>query len=209
MSASHDRILLFLKTRGAMKAADLAEALSMTAMGARQHLATLQAQGLVSFSLQVAGRGRPRRMWSLTAAGDARFPDRHAEVTVFLIDAVRQQLGEAALDQLIGAHEALQLDRYRAGLAGVATPAEALARLASLRSDEGYMAQVQTLDDGDLLLVENHCPICAAASACQGFCRAELANFQAVLGEFGSVEREEHLLSGARRCAYRLRLKQT
>lgn len=48
-------------------------------------------------------------------------------------------------------------------------------------------------------------PICAAASQCQGFCRAELRMFSTLLGQFAEVERVEHLLSGARRCAYRIR----
>jgi predicted ArsR family transcriptional regulator len=29
----------------------------------------------------------------------------------------------------------------------------------------------------EYFLIENHCPICAAATECQGFCRAELSNF--------------------------------
>ena len=43
-----------------------------------------------------------------------------------------------------------------------------------------------------------------AAAACQGFCRAELALFQAALGDGVSVERTDHILAGARRCAYRI-----
>ena len=33
------------------------------------------------------------------------------------------------------------------------------------------MAEVEPQDDGSLLLIENHCPICAAATSCQSFCR--------------------------------------
>ena len=55
------------------------------------------------------------------------------------------------------------------------------------------------------MLVENHCPICAAATACQGLCRDELALFQKVLGPNVEVERTEHILAGARRCAYVIR----
>jgi predicted ArsR family transcriptional regulator len=59
--------------------------------------------------------------------------------------------------------------------------------------------------EGDsYLLVENHCPICAAAAACTGFCRSEQAIFEHVLGRDIRVERIEHLLAGARRCAYRI-----
>ena len=58
--------------------------------------------------------------------------------------------------------------------------------------------------DGSLVLVENHCPICAAATACQGFCRAELDVFRSVLGD-ADVTRNEHIVSGARRCSYTIR----
>ncbi|AHC45613.1 putative transcriptional regulator [Achromobacter xylosoxidans NBRC 15126 = ATCC 27061] len=65
------------------------------------------------------------------------------------------------------------------------------------------MAEYEELDDGSLLFIENHCPICAAATACQGFCRAELAVFEQVLQ--ARVERVEHILKQARRCAYTIR----
>ena len=59
--------------------------------------------------------------------------------------------------------------------------------------------------DGDgFLLLENHCPICTAATACQGFCRSELKIFRDALGADVAVERVEHILAGARRCAYRI-----
>ena len=74
-----------------------------------------------------------------------------------------------------------------------------------MRSAEGYMAQVEVDDDGTLRLVENHCPICAAASFCQGFCRAEKAVFQNVLGPNVRIERDEHIVGGGRRCTYLVR----
>jgi predicted ArsR family transcriptional regulator len=51
------------------------------------------------------------------------------------------------------------------------------------------------------MLVENHCPIRAADASCQGFCRAELAPFERLLAP-NRVERSDHALAGARRCAY-------
>jgi predicted ArsR family transcriptional regulator len=66
------------------------------------------------------------------------------------------------------------------------------------------MASVTAEPGGSFLLVENHCPICAAAAACQGLCRSELAVFRAVLGTEIAIERIDHILAGARRCAYRI-----
>ena len=42
----------------------------------------------------------------------------------------------------------------------------------------------------------------AAATACQGFCRAELDVFRSVLGPDATVTRDEHIVSGGRRCSY-------
>jgi predicted ArsR family transcriptional regulator len=79
-----------------------------------------------------------------------------------------------------------------------------LAALADIRSREGYMASCSKQADGTFLLVEDHCPICAAAATCQALCRSELAIFRKVLGHGIVVERVDHVLAGARRCAYRV-----
>jgi predicted ArsR family transcriptional regulator len=95
-------------------------------------------------------------------------------------------------------------ERYRTALSSRQRLPQKVARLAELRSEEGYMAGWKALPDGTFLLFENHCPICAAARFCQGFCRSELRIFAAVLGEEAQIERYEHILAGARRCAYRI-----
>jgi predicted ArsR family transcriptional regulator len=66
------------------------------------------------------------------------------------------------------------------------------------------MAEFEAQPDGGFLLIENHCPICAAAKTCQGFCRSELELFRAAFGAGTSVTRLEHLLSDGRRCVYRV-----
>jgi predicted ArsR family transcriptional regulator len=93
---------------------------------------------------------------------------------------------------------------YRKGLAREPDIARKLTALADMRSAEGYMARVEVLADEVFLLVEDHCPICAAAMNCQGFCRIELRVFRDLLGPDWHIEREDHLLSGARRCTYRI-----
>jgi predicted ArsR family transcriptional regulator len=201
-----ERLLMLLKTRGPKTAADLGAALGVTGEAARQQLVKLAADGLVEATATPHGVGRPQQSWCLTAKGNARFPDAHAELTVGLLRAVRSTWGEAALDQLIATRAAESLEGYRAALEGAADLGERVRRLAEARSREGYMAECQPAGGG-YLLVENHCPICAAAAACQGFCHAERDVFQKALGDGVSVERTEHIVSGDRRCAYRIGLK--
>lgn len=205
MTLAADRLLFLIKRRGPSTAADLAAALEVSPQSVREQLAGLLEQALVSFEDVATGRGRPRRHWALTEAAQGRFPDTHAELTVDLIGLIRDQLGEAALDRVLTQRERRGLAHYQNHLAGIPDLAGRVSKLAELRSVEGYMAEAVPTDDGDgWLLIEHHCPICAAARVCQGFCRAELEVFRTVLGPNATVSRSEHLLAGGRRCVYRV-----
>jgi predicted ArsR family transcriptional regulator len=204
-SAAAERLLGLIKRRGPQRAADLAAALAITPEAARQQLVRLAGEGLVVARLERGGVGRPAQFWALSAVGETRFPDAHAELTVRLIEAVRSELGDDALERIVVARERDARQVYGAEMHGAADVAERVARLAAIRTREGYMAE-WSQDEAGFLLVENHCPICAAATACKGFCRAELEVFQDVLGPEVAVARTEHIPLGARRCAYRITL---
>jgi len=199
-----DQILELLKTRGPLSAAELGESLGITSMGARRHLQALADQELVYWQESIVGRGRPKRSWYLTARAMQRFPDRHAELSLQLIESVTELFGEQGLEKLISQREQQQLSTYQAALSTQHSLSDQIATLAALRRAEGYMADWQALDDGSFVLLEHHCPICAAATACQGFCRSELEIFQTLLAGQAQVEREQHLLNDDLRCSYRI-----
>ncbi|WP_075257482.1 helix-turn-helix transcriptional regulator [Herbaspirillum camelliae] len=199
-----DRILLRLKTRGPASASELAAELEMSAEAARQQIQKLATDGLISGRQAAAARaGRPRQDWELTAAGHARFPDTHAQLTVQLIGSIRQLFGQAGLDKLIDQREVQMRAEYQQHCGRLNSLPRKLEKLAELRSAEGYMARVEK-QGKQWLLIEDHCPICAAAQSCQGFCRSELQLFGEVLGEHAEITREEHLLADGRRCVYRI-----
>jgi predicted ArsR family transcriptional regulator len=186
--------------------AELAAALSMTEAGVRQHLDALAENGLVeSHTRPSEGRGRPPTVWRLTDLAHDLFPDRHDDLTVELIAAVRTALGDEGLARVIDARAEKQRAAYERAMpkrGSLRARAEALARV---RAEEGYVAEVVDDPDGrGVLLVEHHCPICAAATSCPGLCSSELELFRTVLGPQVSVERTQHLLGGDRRCAYRI-----
>lgn len=209
LSPARRRVAESLKVQGPQTARALATRFDLTGVALRQHLQGLEALGLARSTLAAAeGRGRPPRLWSLTGAAGALFPDRHGELTVGLLDAIRGVMGEDGLRQVLDVRGEAQRARYAASLpGGSASLRERVEALAAERSQEGYMAEVRETEDGALLLLEHHCPICEAASACQGLCRVELDVFQAALGEGVLVERVAHLLSGDERCVYRIRAR--
>jgi predicted ArsR family transcriptional regulator len=197
-----ERILFLLKTRGAQTAQELADQLELSSMGARKHLESWYEKGLVSFEDSAEKQGRPCRRWQLNEAGHARFPDRHSELTVQMLQQIRQLFGDKGLDQVITARESESLQNYTQATSKLKTLKGKLQVLAEIRSREGYMAEILPHEDEGFLLIENHCPICAAAKECQQFCRSELSVFQQTLGDSFVIERTEHLQNGARRCVY-------
>jgi predicted ArsR family transcriptional regulator len=201
------RLLDRLKRVEAATAPELAASFGLTDTAVRQHLESLEITGLVERAPSVpVGRGRPPVYWRLAPLADQAFPDRHGELTVGLLEALRSTLGDAALDQVIEARAAAQLDAYRAAMPADDRDVVVRVRsLAELRTAEGYLAEaIDDAGDGSVLLVEHHCPIADAARECSGLCRTELELFRTLLGDQVDVERTSHLLNGDQRCAYRI-----
>ena len=209
LSDAKHGVLERLKRVDGATASELAAELGLTETGVRQHLDSLEQHGLVQRRTRaVEGRGRPPLAWSLPALATELFPDRHGDLTVELLDAIRTAVGDAGLDQVIDARAARQRRAYEAVLP--TGPDVSLRRrvvaLARQRSAEGYMAEARA-DGEDQLLIEHHCPVCRAATACMGLCRGELELFRQVLGDDVVVERTQHLLAGDPRCVYRVRAR--
>lgn len=197
-------LVQLLKQEGPLDANALAQRLQISAMAVRQHLYALQGEQLVTYQEEARPMGRPAKLWQLTPAADRLFPETYAELTVSLITAVTQAFGTDGLERLLAMRSQQQIESYQRQMQGDEILSQRLEALAAMRTAEGYMATVQPQADGSFLLCENHCPICAAAVACTGLCAQELEVFQAVLGPDVVIERTEHLVAGARRCAYRV-----
>ncbi len=193
-----------LKNSEGLDAGALAEMFSLTPMAIRLQLYDLREAGLVEERSEARPKGRPAKIWSLTSAADSYFPDTHSKLLIEILDGVEEAFGEKGVDTLTKSRGEKQIERYLEVIGETSKLRTRLDRLAKLRTLEGYMAEVQKEGDGIYLLIENHCPICAAATRCRGFCVSELEVFQTVIGQEYSVERTKHILEGARRCVYRV-----
>lgn len=203
ITSSFDKFLKLLKTDGQQSTSAIAKKLGITAEGARFQLTRLAEEGLVKSSNEVKGVGRPTQIWSLTDKGNQHFPDIHAELSVQLIEAVKESLGEEAVHMIIKNRGQKTIEKYRQALQGFHTLEEKVNGLAHIRTVEGYMAEWEK-DEQGYIFKENHCPICVAANNCHDFCDSDLDIFQQVLGNDVLIYRIDHILSGSSHCAYRI-----
>lgn len=206
VSNARHRILHGLKVGGESTTAALADMLGLSEMTLRQHFETLERLELVKRRLQSRKvPGRRAILWTLTELSSREFPERHAELTVALLDAARETFGEDGLSKIIESRADREVEAYKGLMprksASLRRKIDALARQRTL---EGYMAEVVREGKGAYLLIEHHCPICEAARCCVGLCAAELRVFQEALGPKVTVERTRHVIKGDDRCVYRI-----
>lgn len=207
LSSAKRRIIERLKRADTATAPELAAEFGLTDTAIRQHLEALENAELVERVIAPSsGRGRPPVHWRLAASASSLFADRHSDLTVELIESIRDALGEEALEAVVRTRAERQLATYRVAIDDNASVSAKVHRIAELRSAEGYLAEAVE-SDGHLTLVEHHCPIRDAADSCAGLCSAELNLFQKALGPDVTVAREQHLLDGGQRCAYRITLR--
>lgn len=197
-------ILIAIKTNGSMTADALGRALGVSPVAVRQHLAALEAEGLVATSVERRTVGRPVHRYAITSAGDETFPRTYDELANALLDEHRAAHGDAAVDELFGRNRRRLQAGYELRMEGRDLAAR-VRELARIQDEGGYMAEAREEPDGTFLLVEANCAICRVARRHPAVCEQELAMFRALLGARASIVRERHIPSGDTVCAYRVR----
>jgi DeoR family transcriptional regulator, suf operon transcriptional repressor len=100
MTSTRDRVLNTLLTRPRCTINDLAESVGINPISVRHHIAKLEAEGLVNSDEELHGVGRPRRVYFLTESGLERFPTRYMQLTIRLLEKLKETLPEQAIKQL-------------------------------------------------------------------------------------------------------------
>lgn len=197
-------ILKLLKRRGPLPVEDLAEALAITVSGARQHLAGLERDGVVTYQRIRQGPGRPRHFYELTEEGDALFPRRSAELTNELLGYV-QEHDPTLLDQLFVRRAQRRVRNAQRRLEGLSLP-DKVRELARILDEEGYYAELQELEGGRFRLIERNCLVKDVALRYAQVCTSELSFVRKVLPE-ADVTRTTHVINNQPCCAYDIRPK--
>ncbi len=201
LPATRREMLFYLKRNGEASTETLSAHTGITASGARQHLSALELDGFIVARDDRDGRGRPRKIYTLSEAGDALFPRAYEGLTNELLDYVNDENPEL-LSRIFDRRGLRRLERARARIAGLDFSAK-VAELARILDEDGYLADFMTEPDGSYLIREHNCAVLAIAERYQHACSSELEFLQALLPE-ASVTRVAHRIAGGHFCAYRV-----
>lgn len=137
MKSTRERILQRLLTKPNSSISELADAVGINSISVRHHLASLQADGLVTAQEERHGVGRPRLVYFLTEDGREKFPTRYLELTNRLIDQLKEKYPQDSL-QAIFVDIAQALTKGEAnGLEGLPVEKK-LEQLQKFMTNEGY-----------------------------------------------------------------------
>jgi DeoR family transcriptional regulator, suf operon transcriptional repressor len=196
-------VLYSVRRRGEATAEQVAASLDMTVSGARQHLSALVEAGLATAAetAEPTGkRGRRALVYSVTPTGDALFPKAYGELTNELLGYLDDEEPET-VNRLFARRRDARIVGAQARLEGKATLEERVAELSRILDEDGYLASWEAVGDGSYRVVEHNCAIWAVASRYGQACSSEIDFISTVLPD-ATVERIQHMVEGAKRCAY-------
>lgn len=200
-----DLLIALKKAAQPLTAAELAERFGLTPNALRRHLKALEEAEVVRYRREARGVGGPVYAYSLTASGEALFPNAYADALVAALETLGAERGASSVVELFR-RQWKALVAEAAPTFGELPLAERTQLLAELRSAQGYMAEAVAADErGEVVAVirEHNCAIRAAAERFPEICAAELGFFAETLG--ADVERRAHILSGCNECEYVVR----
>ncbi len=194
-----------LREKGKCTVNQLADAIGISPVSVRHHLANLQAEGLVAAEEMRHGVGRPRLLFTLTERGLELFPSRYFRLTRRLLGEIKDMLSADAVARLFSSVARTMADDYADRLAGLPLE-EKLRRLAELLSEEGFAAKIET-DGSRLLIHELSCPYFLMGRDHPEVCLVDQAFIARALSL--PVERVTCLLDGQAHCTFAVSLDQT
>ena len=132
------------------------------------------------------------------------FPKAYGELTNELLGYV----GDHDPDLLEGAVRTAAREPHRLGPRTTrdqeATLGTRVAELTSILDEDGYLATFERVSAGTYRIIEHNCAIWAVAQKYGQACTSEIDFIRAVLPD-ATVERTQHMVAGAKHCAYEIR----
>ena len=208
-TSTKQEILDYLLKQGEATAQELASNFNISPQATRKHLKDLHELGLIEYKSVQTGMGRPNHVYQLSHLGRDRYPHSYGEFTVSFLDTLTETVGEAQVTEVLHKQWHRKAVEYKK-IIGEGSLKERVDKLASIREEEGYMAQLHRVtsspDTEQYILAEHNCAISDVAESFPNICDHELEMFSYILPDC-IVERTHWINNGEHNCGYLIKVK--
>ncbi|MDQ3185673.1 MAG: HTH domain-containing protein [Pseudomonadota bacterium] len=186
---------------------ELSKGLEITRNAVRQHLASLEAAGLVETGVtRPSGGGRPQQLYVLTELGKEMSPRQYSWLAQLLVASVQREEGAENMGKRmneIGANVAQQI---RSQFPGLTTHKEKVEKLAEVMDQLGYNARNATLPGGDAVIEADNCVFHIMAKKDLEICHLDKGLMETFTDS--KVEQHECMARGGNVCRFKLKSRE-
>ncbi len=200
MLSTRDQVLQNLLNRQRCTINELADAVSINPISVRHHINRLEADGLVTSEEERHGVGRPRRIYFLTNEGMEKFPSRYLNLSLRLVDKLKETLPEDTLETLfkelgsgMAEDEVSNIDFEKLDLG------DRVELTRKVLINEGFNVQVSK-KNGDFHIMETSCPYVHIGKEHPEICIVDESLISTMLDT--PVEKTQCILDGDNHCVY-------
>ena len=209
MQSTKEQILAHLKRSGGSTVDGLAGMFGLARMTIRQHLATLERDGLVVSKEERRQRGRPHLLFSLSDRGQELFPKRYDR----LADLALQEVAFLDAEDIAGLSpqekKKLLLSKmaervylqHEGRVQGKSLP-ERVAAVADILREEGGFAEWRA-EDEEYEIIDYNCVYRRVADSHEDLCHWHLTLLSRLLGQ--DVKCDQFMSRGAESCRFVVR----
>jgi DeoR family suf operon transcriptional repressor len=215
-TSTKEDILQCLLRQERATAHELANILRISPQAIRRHLKDLETEGLLDHHSVQGEMGRPQFFYSLSKLGRDHFPKRYGDFAVSFLDTLVETVGEKQVGEVLRRQWERKAEEYRQRV-GSGSLVDRIKKLVHIRRQEGYMAEIHSLQENftalapsgeQYILAEHNCAIADVAESYPKVCDHELEMFTLVLPDC-TVERINWMNQGEHNCGYVIKKRES
>jgi DeoR family suf operon transcriptional repressor len=200
MTGTRNQVLRTLLSRPRSTINELAEQVGISPISVRHHIASLEAEGLIAREEERHGIGRPRQVFFLTETGIELFPTRYVQLTMRLLEQLKETMPEAMIARLFSQMaEDLARDLFNGTELKNLSMKERLDLVKTLLSREGFNIEWEQLGDS-YQIREASCPYYFIGQNHPEVCTLDQILISKVLSV--PAEKVQCILKGDSTCTY-------
>ncbi len=200
--STREKILLLLKTHGAMTVKALSDELGITPMGVRRHLTAMERDGLVKHEQRRQVVGRPAYYFKLTPEAENLFPKAYDKLAVSILRIVAEKWGQDKVKEIADELTREEMDGAEEAL-GNKVGAERVAAFVDFVNQKGFYATWEEKEPGVFEIFQYNCPFLTVAAKFPVLCASRL-NAMKKLFEGAEVTMEDYCSQGGSYGLYRI-----
>ena len=186
---------------------ELSKGLEITRNAVRQHLASLEAAGLVAAGpTRPSGGGRPQQLYILTELGKEMSPRQYSWLAQLVVASVRREEGVENMSKRMNEIGASVAHQIRSQYPGLTTHKEKVEKLAEVMDQLGYNARNATLPGGEAVIEADNCVFHTMAKKDLEICHLDKGLMETFTDS--KVEQNECMARGGNVCRFKLKSKE-